>query len=212
MLREWLGSVPVDDFAAMHLGRAPHAAPGAAAGAIPFFQWADLDRILPGVPASEILVVARGHNLDLPVPRSLRDVRALMRLGVGVVIRRAQRSDARIAEVTSAFARDLPRAVHAQLFVTPGGTHGFGWHYDFEDVFIAQTAGMKDYYFRANTVCPDVEPGPAFHRYPEERSPLHTARLVAGDWLYIPSGWWHMARCVEDSLSISVGVELASVP
>ncbi len=28
----------------------------------------------------------------------------------------------------------------------------FGWHYDFEDVFIAQTLGTKDYYFRDNTV------------------------------------------------------------
>jgi hypothetical protein len=24
--------------------------------------------------------------------------------------------------------------------------------------------------------------------------------------LYIPAFWWHVARCIEDSLSISVGV------
>jgi ribosomal protein L16 Arg81 hydroxylase len=40
----------------------------------------------------------------------------------------------------------------------------------------------------------------------EERSPLMTARLVAGDFLYLPCGWWHMATCVDDSLSISIGL------
>jgi ribosomal protein L16 Arg81 hydroxylase len=33
-----------------------------------------------------------------------------------------------------------------------------------------------------------------------------TATLVAGDFLYIPSRWWHMALCKEDALSISVGL------
>ena len=42
-----------------------------------------------------------------------------------------------------------PGTPQVQVFATPAGTHGFGWHYDLEDVFIAQTAGMKDYYFRA---------------------------------------------------------------
>jgi ribosomal protein L16 Arg81 hydroxylase len=36
-----------------------------------------------------------------------------------------------------------------------------------------------------------------------------TARLFAGDWLYIPSRWWHMAKCIEDSLSISLGLSVA---
>jgi hypothetical protein len=30
--------------------------------------------------------------------------------------------------------------------------------------------------------------------------------LIAGDWLYVPARWWHVAKCVEDSLSISLGV------
>ncbi len=35
---------------------------------------------------------------------------------------------------------------------------------------------------------------------------MGTVRLCAGDWLYLPGRWWHVAKCVEDSLSISVGV------
>ena len=39
-----------------------------------------------------------------------------------------------------------------------------------------------------------------------ERSPLQTARLLPGDCLYLPAGFWHMARSIEDSLSMSLGV------
>ena len=84
---------------------------------------------------------------------------------------------------------------------------GFGWHYDAEDVFIAQTAGEKDYYFRENTVEADTPfPPKDFQAYHAETSALQTAHLVAGDFLYIPARWWHMALCREDALSISVGV------
>jgi ribosomal protein L16 Arg81 hydroxylase len=93
------------------------------------------------------------------------------------------------------------------VFATPAGTHGFGWHYDLEDVFIAQTAGVKDYYFRPNTVEADTPfPPPDFSGYHKETSPLMTATLVPGDFLYVPSRWWHMALCKEDALSISVGL------
>jgi 50S ribosomal protein L16 3-hydroxylase len=99
-------------------------------------------------------------------------------------------------------------SAHVQLFVTPGRTHGFGWHYDDEDVFILQTVGVKDYYFRANTVAAEVAAHPdAFARFDVETSPLCTARLLAGDFLYLPARWWHMATCERDALSISVGVE-----
>jgi len=33
-----------------------------------------------------------------------------------------------------------------------------------------------------------------------------SARLIAGDWLYLPPRWWHLVKCIEQSLSISVGV------
>jgi 50S ribosomal protein L16 3-hydroxylase len=157
---------------------------------------------------ADVLVVARGKLLEVPPPRSLAETRALMQKGVGLVIRRGEQHDQGLAGFAASLVRDLPGRVHVQLFVTPGGTHGFGWHYDHEDVFIAQTAGVKDYYFRDNTVDRDTPIGaqPDFTRFARERTPLATARLIPGDWLYLPSRWWHMARCVEDSLSISAGL------
>jgi 50S ribosomal protein L16 3-hydroxylase len=206
-LERWLGPTTLAQFRAESLGRAPVAAAGSGLADVGLFAWDGLDRVLQATPAPDTIVVARGRHLPLPVPREVGEARAMMAMGLGFVLRRSQRSDAPIAALADDLARDVPGAVHVQLFVTPGRTHGFGWHYDDEDVFILQTVGVKDYYFRANTVCGDTSAhASVFGRFVEETSPIHTATLIPGDFLYIPARWWHMAKCREDALSISVGV------
>ena len=71
-----------------------------------------------------------------------------------------------------------------------------------------RSLGEKDYYIRDNTVARHTRLGEAldFSLIKAERSPLAAARLLAGDWLYIPRRFWHLVKCIEDSLSISVGV------
>jgi ribosomal protein L16 Arg81 hydroxylase len=98
--------------------------------------------------------------------------------------------------------------VHVQLYATPRATHSFGWHYDLEDVFIAQTLGIKDYYMRDNTVACQTHLGEKldFARIRQEKSKVMMARLLPVDWLYIPRRWWHLVKCAENSLSIPVGV------
>jgi 50S ribosomal protein L16 3-hydroxylase len=156
----------------------------------------------------DVLTVAGGQLIDAPRPRSLGEVRGLMRRGVSVVVRVAERHDPGLAGLASSFERELPGEVHVQLYASPAGSNSYGWHYDLEDVFIAQTAGVKDYYFRENTVARDTVLGDAldFRQVRAERSPLFNSRLEPADCLYIPSRWWHLVLCREDSLSISVGV------
>ena len=207
MLQTWLGAISVDAFLSSHCGKRAWAGAGVAGNVSRLFDWEVLERLI-GAAEIEVLVVARGRLWDVAPPTSLPEARTMMGRGLGFVLRRAELHDEELAGLAKAFTQDLPGVPHVQLFVTPGGTHGFGWHFDLEDVFIVQTAGCKEYYFRENTVS-SREPLPArldfapFHR---ERSPLQTARLIEGDCLYIPARWWHMARCVEDSLSISLGV------
>jgi 50S ribosomal protein L16 3-hydroxylase len=155
-----------------------------------------------------VLVVAAGKLMPDPAPRSLIELQALMRRGIGLCVRRSERHDAELNAFASSFSECLGRRVHLQVFATPRGTHGFSWHYDAEDVFIVQTAGVKDYYFRENTVDRRAPDGarPDFSRFRVETSPLQTARLIPGDCLYIPARWWHMAKCVEDALSMSLGI------
>jgi 50S ribosomal protein L16 3-hydroxylase len=208
MLSEWLKPIPVEAFVRKQVGKTPFAMAASAKGAVPIFGWDILDRVLSAEPPADVLVVALGKLIDLPAPRTVVDARALLSKGIGLVIRRAEKHDPGLGALAEAFARDLGGEAHIQLFITPAGTHGFDWHYDFEEVFIAQTLGIKEYFFRDNTTdrATPVGTNPDFGKVRSETTPIATAKLAAGDWVYIPARWWHVASCVEDSLSISVGV------
>jgi 50S ribosomal protein L16 3-hydroxylase len=204
MLRDWIAPLTLADFRATHFGKGAWAQPGSAHGSLATLDWPALGRVL--AVGADTIVCAKGSHLPYPVPRDLDELRAYMRIGVGLAMRFTERADAGLRAVADSFA-DLPGTPQVQVFATPAGTHGFGWHYDLEDVFIAQTAGVKDYYFRPNTVEADTPfPPKDFSGYHAETSPLMTATLVPGDFLYIPSRWWHMAVCKQDALSISVGL------
>jgi 50S ribosomal protein L16 3-hydroxylase len=207
MLDQWLNPMKVSSFVRDYLRAQPYASPSSASCAMPIFGWGTLDQLLTRNPP-DILVVSQGKLLELPRPRTLGEARDLLTSGVGLVIRHAEKLDAGVAGLAASVTQQLPGEVHVQLIVTPAGTYGFGWHYDDEDVFIVQTEGSKDYFFRNNTVDRERPPGaaPDFARFGDEVSPIGTARLLAGDWLYIPARWWHAAKCIEDSLSISLGI------
>ncbi|HVV53406.1 MAG TPA: cupin domain-containing protein [Polyangia bacterium] len=208
MLTEWLAPDDLGWFMRSHFQAAPLARAGSARAAVPALDWPALDRLLGSDRPLDLMTVRAGRLQEAPRPRSLEDARALMRAGVSVVVRSAERHDPGLRAVAAGFERALPGEVHVQVYATPAGTNSYGWHYDFEDVFIAQTAGVKDYYFRANTVARDAVLGDGldFTGIRRETSPIYQSRLIAGDWLYIPSTWWHLVKCAEDALSISVGV------
>ena len=207
MLAEWLAPHTVDELVHTYLHRSAWALPHSARSALGVLDWQVLGEVLSATDHADTIVCARGKPLPFPPPRELVELRAYMRIGVGLVLRHSERCHPKLAEVAEQFERTMAGTAQVQIFVTPGGTHGFGWHYDAEDVFIAQTAGSKDYYFRENTVEADaVFPPRDFSAYRTETSPLHVATLVPGDFLYIPARWWHMAVSRTDSLSISVGV------
>ena len=208
MLPEWLAPDPQSWFIEHHLRKAPCARPAAAQEASALFSWQTLDRVLGSQRPLDVLTVAGGELIHVPRPRSRADAARLLDTGVSVVVRAAEAHDPGLKRLAERFEEVLPGEVHIQLYMTPGGTNSFGWHYDFEDVFIAQAAGVKDYYFRANTVAQDARLGETldFTSVRRERSPMFSSRLAAGDWLYLPARWWHLVKCVQDSLSISVGV------
>jgi ribosomal protein L16 Arg81 hydroxylase len=208
MLPEWLAPDDVGWFESNHLGKVPCARPGAALDAMTVCTWQTFGDVLGSELPVDVLTVAGGETVPVRRPRSREDVMRLMDAGVSVVVRAAEKNDPGLARLAKRFERVLPGEVHVQLYATPAGTNSYGWHYDFEDVFIAQTAGVKDYYFRGNTVALDAVLGDKldFTSFRKERSPLMSARLIAGDWLYIPYRWWHLVKCVQESLSISVGV------
>jgi hypothetical protein len=206
MLKQWLDPQTHQHF--VHSRREARAFASPSIGSVQptLFDWTVLDRVLSR--ANDVLVTRRGALLQQDAPRSGEAVRALFDVQAGVVIRQAQQHDEGLSELASLFAREFDAKVHIQLFVTPSETHGFGWHYDPDDVIILQTGGRKNYYFRANTQVHDAQIAapPDFTLIQRETSALLGCTLHAGDALYLPRGMWHMARAREDSLSISLGL------
>ncbi|MGE0872029.1 MAG: cupin domain-containing protein [Kofleriaceae bacterium] len=205
VLGAWVGPIGLETFFASHLQRAPFARPGAFGDPEQLLSWDLLDAVLQAPQRPDVLVVAAGGLLPFPAPASATELRAYLRVGVGICARHCERCHPDLESIANQFERDLGTA-QVQIFATAAATHGFGWHYDDEDVFIVQTAGVKDYYFRENTTATGRAASAQFERFCDETSPLHTATLVPGDVLYVPARWWHVARCRETALSISVGV------
>ena len=128
--------------------------------------------------------------------------------GCTLLLRYAERSHAGLAALARDFADGFATEVDIQCYCTPGREQAFLWHYDVEEVFILQTQGAKAYEIRPNTVHPNplVTSIPDDLKYETERTPVRIAATIAdGDWLYIPSGWWHIARTQAESMHISVG-------
>lgn len=208
MLGTWLRHQSLEEFRRRCYGKEPWSEAGSAEGAVSVCTWHALDSMLRAEPPADALVVSRGRLSERPVPRSLAQLWPLFADGIGIVVRHAQRQHEPLLHLCRAFAEEVPGEQRVLVFATPKGTHGFGWHYDAEEVFIVQTAGQKQYFFRKNTVDPEPRFGvqPDFSTIRHETTPLMTCTLVAGDFLYLPRATWHVAKPLEDSLSISIGV------
>jgi ribosomal protein L16 Arg81 hydroxylase len=206
-LQTLLGERSVQRFVAEHYQRLPYSAAHLAAPLCPLGTWEAMVALLDDAQA-DVLVCRRNEQHAGPRPRSAEEARSLVEDGFTLLVRHAERHDERLARVAAAFAADFAAPVNIHFYCTPAGQFGFGWHYDAEEVFIVQTAGRKEYSLRKNTVnpWPLEETLPTDMRYEREIMPLVRCELAAGDWLYIPSGYWHMGQSRELALSLAIGV------
>jgi ribosomal protein L16 Arg81 hydroxylase len=209
MLPELLGSqAAADAFLRRLYRKAPHSGPGTARGFAGLLTWDRLHRLVSSEPAPDMLVVREGELFKGPPPRSAAEASLLRAEGYSLVLRHTERHDEGLARLAAEAERELEGDVAIQLYATPARYNSFGWHYDAEEVFILQTVGEKEYFLRENTVNPHprLEAMPKDMQYEKETTPTLSVKLLAGDWLYVPGGWWHVAKANEDSLSISLGV------
>jgi ribosomal protein L16 Arg81 hydroxylase len=207
-LQTLLGDFPLQRFVAEYYQRLPYSAAGLAGPLCELANWQSLTAILAQRNA-DVLVCRRNEQRAGSAPRSQADAQRLVDEGYTLLIRHAERHHERLGELAAAVARDFAAPVNIHMYCTPGGQYGFGWHYDAEEVFIVQTTGRKEYSLRKNTVqpWPIEETLPADMRYEREIMPLVRCELAAGDWLYIPSGYWHMGQSRETAISLAIGVE-----
>lgn len=201
-----LGDTPKTQFAAEYLHRLPFSLPGGGKALCHLGTWETLGDILAG-EQPDVMVVRQGEQLAAQ-PNSRGDAEKLAAGGCTILVRNAQRHNGGIAELAAGFARDFGAPVNVHVYATPGHAFGFSWHYDAEEVFIVQTSGQKEYSLRKNTVnpWPTVETIPRDMQYEREIMPLMRVSLSAGDWLYIPSGYWHKAETKSDEVAISLAI------
>jgi ribosomal protein L16 Arg81 hydroxylase len=202
------GDLSLHQFVAEYFQRLPYSAAGQAASLGELGSWESLVGILQAEDA-DVLVCRRSEQYGGAVPRGTEEAQKLVEEGYTLLVRHAERHDPRLAALASEFEAAFAAPVNIHMYCTPGGQYGFGWHYDAEEVFIIQTTGRKEYRLRKNTVnpWPIEETLPADMRYEREIMPLMRCELAAGDWLYIPSGYWHMGESKETALSLAIGVQ-----
>ena len=206
-LQALLGDFPKAQFVAEYYHRLPYSAAGLAAPLMPLGMFEALVAILSN-EAADVLVCRKNEQWAGPAPRAEAAARELVADGYTLLVRHAERHDARLAALAAAFARDFATEVNIHMYCTPAGQYGFGWHYDAEEVFLIQTTGRKEYSLRKNTVhpWPLEETLPADMHYEREIMPVMKCELAAGDWLYVPSGYWHKGESRETAVSLAIGL------
>jgi 50S ribosomal protein L16 3-hydroxylase len=208
VLQELLGQVPVSEFLQRTFARVPFAMPDRAGHYTTHFTEADFACMVEH-PCATLRVVRNDRMVQDKAKLSWREAQDFHRRGHTLLVRHAERASPKVQAIAEAFARFFHSPVDIQVYLTPQHNQAFGWHYDLEEVFIIQVQGCKVYTIRQNTLnpLPVWDNMPADLGFERETSRLRlTCRLEAGDWLYIPSGWWHIARTQSESIHLSIGI------
>jgi 50S ribosomal protein L16 3-hydroxylase len=206
-LQAWLGERSKADFLEQYYYRQPFSGKCGSPETVALGSWPVLEQVLAS-PEADTLVVRRNEQRAGDAPHSIADAQALLAEGFTLLVRHAERHHPGLAELAATFAREFAAPVDIHAYITPGEQYGFSWHYDAEEVFILQTSGSKEYSLRKNTVnpWPLEETLPADMHYEREIMPLIKCTLSAGEWLYIPGGWWHKASALGGELAISLAL------
>lgn len=208
VLAKLLGPISLDEFFEKNFNRLPYSSTGGAKTFVDHLNWKVIENILK-TKKSVLRIVQDGKVIKDYVDLDYTEAKKHHEQGHTLLLRFAEKSDEALHDLAQDFARSFHTEVDIQLYCTPENHNAFGWHYDVEEVFIIQAKGSKEYTIRPNTVhpLPLVSSIPKDLGYEKEKTPMQMkVALQEGDWLYIPSGWWHIARTQKESMHISIGL------
>ncbi len=209
-LSELIQPLSWQEFALNYFSKAPFATPHSASKFQNFIDWEMLGEIVSSERSQSRLAKAGKMPTPAPTKLDLPQVVQYYQNGWTLFIRNAERSHPKIASIAEEFFKFFGSPIDIQLYATPAEQQGFGWHYDLEEVFVLQTTGEKEFFLYKNTDSNPREFQPSMLNQFEKRisGPEMRCNLRAGDWLYIPSGYWHKAQARSHSIHMSIGVML----
>jgi len=196
------------EFLGRNFTRLPFSVAGGASQLKHYLDWSVVERSFKE-KKSTIRIVKDGRMTEFNLDQDYAKAKYYYNQGHSIWVKNAERSIDILNDLAKDFSSSFYTAVDVQLYCTPEGHNAFGWHYDVEEVFILQTEGSKEYTIRQNTVHPYplVKSIPINLGFEQESSDLALkVTLMPGDCLYIPSGWWHIARTKRESKHISIGL------
>ena len=174
----------------------------------PFIRVARDGSLLP----RETFLGAGGFGAEVTDQVDSAKVLAQFSAGASIVLQGLHRLWPPLIDFVRTMVDDLGHPVQANAYVTPPGGQGFDPHYDVHDVFVLQVSGHKHW-----TVHAAVHQDPlASQPWTDYRSeigdrvrgvPVIDTVLAPGDALYLPRGWLHSARALDDvSIHLTIGV------
>jgi hypothetical protein len=159
------------------------------------------------VPLSSYMRHAGGSRGKARVPR-LKPVSLTgeLRRGATLVLDAVDELYAPLEELAQALELFFREHVQINAYAGWQTSKGFDLHWDDHDVFILQVTGRKHWSIYGMTrpfpIAEDIAPAER-----PTRAPLWEETLTDGDLLYIPRGWWHVARpLAEPTLHLTVGI------
>jgi hypothetical protein len=222
-LGKLLRPVTVEEFLASSWGRSHRHVRGPADKFSGLMPWPRLNEIMRGhrldyprlrlardgksLPFSSCIRRVQGGRRKITIPRLLpTELTRHLREGATLVLDAVDELQPAIEEIASGLEHFFHERVQVNLYAGFQTSRGFDLHWDDHDVFVLQVAGRKRWAVYGMTrpypLAPDVE---AAERPRGE--PIWEETLEAGDLLYIPRGWWHVAEpLAEPTLHLTVGV------
>lgn len=211
---EILSALDSTEFEREYLFKKPIAIPGAAIAYRQLIGWPLLLEVFQ-TNHNDCWLAKNGrlHELHDRTKLDFNSARAGFDVGYTVVIRHAELAHPKLKALAGEFEARFKQPIDIQLYGTPENEQGFDWHYDIEDVFVVQSFGSKEFRLRKNR-----NPLPESYSKiaktisieQEMEGPEIRCTLKAGDFLYIPSGFWHCAQALTPSFHLSVGVSFRS--
>jgi len=206
MLECIVGALGRERFLAEHYLVSPVMVPGGAESCIGLASDPVLLRMLAD-PRADITLLRESRQVP-GRPEALADLLGAPAGGMAVVFRHAERHVIDLQPLATALSAEFEGVSDVQLFLSGPAASSFPWHVDAEEVFVLQAVGRKRYLLKQNLTCPHPLPGAMPRSADADREPGPTLvfELAAGDMLYIPAGWWHVAEALTISRTIAVGV------